>query len=86
MVAALVLAGLVLSAGVNRDLGGWGPALLAVLSVWRLVVNGPVEGVVLVQVSEGHGITGADLAGVAGLAVAVLRGAVMLRQRVRQMT
>jgi hypothetical protein len=86
MVAALVLAGLVLSAGVNHDLGGWGPALLAVLSVWWLVVNGPVEGVVLVQVSEGHGITGADLAGVAGLAVAVLRGAVMLRQRVRQMT
>jgi hypothetical protein len=86
MVAALVLVGLVLSAGVNRDLGGWGPALLAALSVGWLVVNGPVEGVVLVKLSAGHGITGADLAGVAGLGLAVVRAAVMLRQRVRQMT
>ena len=70
MVASLVLICLVLSAGLSRELGGWGPVLLAGLSVVWLVVNGSMEGVVLVSLSAEHGVTGADLTGVAGLGLA----------------
>jgi hypothetical protein len=38
-----------------------------------LVVNGPMEGVVLLKVTRHHGLTGGDLAGIAGLALAAGR-------------
>ena len=47
--------------------------MLAVVSVLWLLVNGPVEGVVLLPVIADHGLTGADLAGLAGLALAAWR-------------
>ena len=72
--ASLVLACLVLSAGVNRELGGWGAFLLAGFSLLWLAVNGSMEGVVLVVLAPSHGFTGADLAGVAGLVLAAYRG------------
>ena len=50
-----------------------GAAAMAVLSVLWLLVNGPVEGVVLVPVTADHGLTGADVAGLAGLALAAWR-------------
>ena len=74
MVPAVVLAGLVLCAGFSRELGRGGAALLAAVSVLWLILNGPVEGVVLIEFSAGHGLTGADLAGVAGLSLAACRG------------
>jgi hypothetical protein len=80
VVAAVVLVCLVLSAGFTSWSSGWGAALLAGLSVLWLVVNNPMEGVVLVQLSAGHGITGADLTGLAGLALATSRGASALRR------
>jgi hypothetical protein len=83
MVTSLVLVCLVLSAGVSRELGGWGPVLLAGLSIVWLVVNGSMEGVVLVSLSAQHGITGADLTGVAGLGLAAYRAIPWLRQRGR---
>jgi hypothetical protein len=70
MVAGLVLVALVVSAAVAVPLGRAGAALLGVLSVLWLGVNGPMEGEVLVVVSKAHGLTAGDLAGLAGLVVA----------------
>jgi hypothetical protein len=52
---------------------------LAVTSVVWLRVNGPVEGVILLVVLPGHGLTGSDLAGLTGLALATWRGYRALR-------
>lgn len=79
MVAALVLVGLVLSAGLSRRSGGVGAAVLAATSVLWLIVNEPMEGPVLLTVLPGHGLTGADLAGLTGLGLAVLRGVALRR-------
>ena len=79
VVAAIVLAGLVLAAGLSPVLRTGGVALLAAMSVLWLVVNAPMEGPVLVTFSAAHGITGADLAGFAGLALAAGRGWARLR-------
>jgi hypothetical protein len=73
MLAAVVLAGLVLLAGVSGRFGLRGAVLLAVVSMLWLVVNGPMEGVVLLKVTRHHGLTGGDLAGIAGLALAAVR-------------
>ena len=73
MLAALVLAALVLVAGLSGRYGFPGAALLAVVSILWLVVNGPMEGVVILGVTDDHGITGGDLAGLAGLALAGFR-------------
>lgn len=75
MIAALVLLGLVLAAGLSARFGLAGAGTLAAVSLLWLVVNGPMEGPVLITVAADHGITGGDLAGFAGLALAVLQGA-----------
>jgi hypothetical protein len=72
MLAGLVLAGLVVAAGAAGRWGGLWLLALAVLSVSWLVVNKSVEGPVLVTVSANHGLVAADLAGLAGLALAVV--------------
>ena len=68
--APLVLVLLVLAAGLAHRLGRTGALLLAVFAVLWVLVDGPMEGPVLVHVSARHGLTGADLAGVAGVALA----------------
>jgi hypothetical protein len=40
-------------------------------------VNGPMEGPILVDLSATHGITGGDLAGIAGLGLAGSQARVM---------
>ena len=80
MIAGSVLAALVLVAGINDRLGRLGPWLLAGLSVLWLLVNGPVEGLVLWELSSDHGLTAADLAGLVGLAVAAWRFAAVRRR------
>lgn len=70
MIAAVVLVGLVLSAGVSGSLRWGGVALLVAMSVLWLLVNGPMEGPVLIVFTRGHGLTGGDLASLAGLALA----------------
>ena len=86
VVAAIVLAGLVVTAGVSGAFRMGGVVALAAMSLLWLRVNGTMEGLVLVILARGHGITGADLAGFAGLAMAVCRGFVLFSQdrRVRQ--
>jgi hypothetical protein len=83
VVAALVLAGLVLAAGLSGRFGMAGAAALAVISLLWLVVNGPMEGPVLVVVVRGHGLTGGDLAGLVGLGLAAFRGVQCRRERER---
>ena len=82
MIAALVLVALVLTAGLSGRSGPVGAGVLAVLSVAWLLVNSPMEGPVLVVFTPDHGITGGDLAGFAGLALASARFAVLRRSRV----
>ena len=84
MVAAIVLAGLVLTAGLPGLFGSRGAVVLAALSLLWLVVNGPMEGPVLLTFSPGRGLTGADLAGFAGLAIAAYRFTALRRSRVAQ--
>ena len=71
MVPGLLLALLVISAAVAPSAGYLGAAVLGVVSVLWLSANGPMEGRILVTVSRNHGFTAGDLAGVAGLLVAL---------------
>ena len=73
MVAALVLVGLVLTAGLSARFGMAGAVTLAAVSVLWLLVNGPMEGPILVTFTGAHGITGGDLAGLVGLALAAFQ-------------
>ncbi len=69
MLAGVVLTALVLTAALaprNRR----GAGLLALVAVLWFVVNRPMEGPVLWPVTEDHGLTAADLAGLAALALA----------------
>ena len=79
MVASIVLAGLVLAAGLSGLLGAGGAAALAAMSVLWLLVNDPMEGPVLIIFTPAHGLTGADLAGLVGLALAAVRVLVLVR-------
>ena len=67
------LAVLVVAAGTADRTGRAGAVALALASVAWLLVNGPVEGLVLVRVTPRHGLTGADVAGLAGLGLAAWR-------------
>jgi hypothetical protein len=80
VLAALVLVGLVLAAGTSRMFGMRGAVTLAVVSVLWLLVNSPMEGPTLLTVAEGHGLTGGDLAGLAGLALAAGQARSLVRR------
>lgn len=80
MVAAVVLAGLVLTAGLSGMLRLGGAAALAAMSLLWLVVNAPMEGPVLVAFTPAHGVTGADLAGFVGLILAGYRAQLLARR------
>lgn len=73
MIAAATLAALVLLAGTSDRTGRIGALLLAAVSVLWLLVNDPMEGRVIVFMTSDHGLTGADLAGFAGLGIACWR-------------
>jgi hypothetical protein len=80
VLAALVLIGLVLAAGTSRTFGMRGAVALAVVSVLWLLVNGPMEGPTLLTFAPGHGLTGGDLAGLAGLALAAVQARSFVRR------
>lgn len=50
----------------------WMRLVLVLISVGWLVVNGPVEGETVWVLDRNHGLTVADLFGLAGVAIAVL--------------
>jgi hypothetical protein len=77
--ASLVLAGLVVAAGVSATAGWRGVVVLAALSVCWFAVNKWMEGPVLLVLGPGRGLSGADLAGLAGLGLAAYRAS-RLRQ------
>jgi hypothetical protein len=72
MLAGLVLAALVASGVAAGWFGRPGAVVLAVVSLVWLVVNEPMEGRVLVGLDSTHGLTAGDLAGVAGIVLAVV--------------
>jgi hypothetical protein len=82
VIAAVVLVGLVLTAGLSGRFRMAGVVALAAMSLLWLVVNGPMEGPILAIVAPGHGLTGGDLAGLAGLALAAYRFTALRRARV----
>jgi hypothetical protein len=73
VVAALVLVLLVLAAGLGPRRGVAGAFVLAAVAVLWLLVNGPMEGPVLWTLAPDRGLTGGDLAGLAGLGLAAYR-------------
>lgn len=73
LIAGIVLALLVLAAGVSDRTGRVGALTLMALSILWLRVNTSVEGIILIEFNQTRGFTGADLAGVAGLLLAVWR-------------
>jgi len=56
VLASLVLVCLALSAGSSHEPGGWGVVLLAGFSLLWFLVNGSVEGVVLVPCDGAGGL------------------------------
>jgi hypothetical protein len=70
MLAGLVLFLLVASAAAAPSWGRPGAGFLAAVSVVWLLVSQSMEGTVLLVLSPTHGLTSADLGGVAGLLVA----------------
>lgn len=81
MVASLVLVALVVLAAVSGEAGLGGAIALAAVAVLWFLVNGRMEGPILVVLAPTHGLTGADLAGIAALAVAGWRAGGILRRR-----
>jgi len=76
VLAAVVLAGLVLAAGMSGPYGRRGALGLALVSLLWFLVNGPMEGPTLLVITRAHGVTGGDLAGLAGLGLAAWRARV----------
>ena len=70
---ALILAAMVLLAGTIDRWGRLGAIALAVLSIGWLLTNQTMEGPTLLSFTPNHGLTGGDLAGLAGIAIAVWR-------------
>lgn len=62
----------------------WMRLVLVLVSVGWLVVNGPVEGDVLWELDSAHGMTVADLFGLAGVAIALLVQFSPSRRRTRR--
>jgi hypothetical protein len=79
--AGLVLVAIVVLAAVSARTGLPGVVALAAVSVLWLLVNGSAEGAVLWTLSRSHGLTETDLAGLAGLGVAVCRARQLTRRR-----
>jgi hypothetical protein len=72
MLPALVLAALVVTAVFAGRTGRPGAVVLGAVSVLWLLVDKPMEGEVLVVVTETHGLTAADLAGLTGIVLALI--------------
>ena len=70
MTAALTLVALVSSAALAGRSRRPAAVLLAGVSVLWLLVNDTMEGAVLLDLTPGHGLTAADLAGLTGLLLA----------------
>ena len=70
---ALILAAMVLVAGTIDRWGRPGAILLGLLSIGWLLTNQKMEGPTLLSFTSAHGLTGGDLAGLAGIAIAVWR-------------
>ena len=73
MLPALALVAMVLLAGTSERTGRPGAIMLACAALIWFLTNSPMEGRVLLVVSTTHGLTAADLAGLAALGLAAWR-------------
>ena len=73
MISGLALVVLLVAAGTADRTGTFGPWALAFASLLWLVLNKQMEGFILWRVTDHHGLTAADLAGLVGLALAAWR-------------
>jgi hypothetical protein len=83
VIAALALLLLVLAAYFSRGRGPRAGLWLVAVSVLWLVCNKPVEGPIMVTVSENHGVTGADLAGIGGVVLGLHQAWPLVVRRAR---
>ncbi|SDH05178.1 hypothetical protein [Pseudonocardia oroxyli] len=83
MIPALVLLALVVLAAVSSRTGLGGSIALGLAGLAWLLVNSSVEGIVLLRFTPQNGLTGADLAGLAAIAIAGVRTVRILRTRRR---
>jgi hypothetical protein len=72
LIPGLVLGALVVAAVLAGRYGRPAAVLLVVVSVLWVLVNHPMEGETLLPLSHGHGLTAADMGGLAGLVLATL--------------
>jgi hypothetical protein len=70
MLTGLVLVALVVAAGLAIRFGRSAAVVLVIVSIAWFLVNAPVEGPTLVPITPDHGLTCADLGGIAGLLLA----------------
>lgn len=70
---ALILAAMVLVAGTIDLWRRPGGLVLGLLSIGWLLTNQKMEGPTLLSFTPEHGLTGGDLAGLAGLVIAIWR-------------
>ena len=73
VLAGATLIGMLVAAGTGDRTGRPGAAVLGALSIVWFFTNQPMEGSVLVTLSETHGVTMADLVGLTGIGLAVWR-------------
>ncbi|MGZ6754837.1 MAG: hypothetical protein ACXVEJ_15370 [Nocardioides sp.] len=67
-----MLVALVVTAGLAIHLRRTGAVLVALVSITWLLVNKSMEGDTLLHVTRSHGLTAGDLAGLAGLGLALI--------------
>ena len=70
---AVILAAMVLVAGTLDRWGRGGAVVLGILSIGWLLTNQHMEGPTLLSITQAHGLTGGDLAGLAGIGIAIWR-------------
>jgi hypothetical protein len=85
VIPALALLLLVLTAYFTRGRGPRAGLWLVAVSVLWLACNKPVEGAIVMSLSENHGVTGADLAGLAGVTLGLRQAWPLVVRRARQL-
>ena len=73
VLAGLTLIAMLVAAGTGDRTGRVGAAVLGALSLLWFFTNKPMEGSVLLELSETHGVVVADLVGLTGLSLAAWR-------------
>jgi hypothetical protein len=85
MTGALALLLLILAARFTRGRGPRAGLWLVAASVLWLVLDKPMEGSTVLRMTKNHGISGADLSGIAGVALGLHQAWPLVVRRARQL-